>query len=370
MDIKKESISVKLIDSDLIELINLQTGQKANINKLTYDVICSLINEEESEIFGKFEISECELAQVKKMMLDLNLLSNNKNSIILNRELGNSIFDSDMNDYDKRILFVGLPYDSGSTGPTGSKEAPNYIRRYYSGFSSTSNDFYFQSCSFTYSSQFGRYVEDFGNILYIPGEGYNAFHERVINNLSKVENKKILGFGGDHSVSYSILEGLTQRNKDEIIYVKFDAHFDCAGTSEFLPINHHNYVEKIREKENVSIWHIGVREPRLPFYETRDDLFITDFNQLNDMINKNRNKKFYLSIDVDILEPMNNPGTAYQIPEVFEIDELISFLDLFDKINIIGLDVVEFNPLLDRNNSSLKNVKKILTRAIRLLETL
>ncbi|TMR53800.1 hypothetical protein E3V14_02980 [Streptococcus pseudopneumoniae] len=82
------------------------------------------------------------------------------------------------------------------------------------------------------------------------------------------------------------------------------------------------------------------------------------------------NKKFYLSIDVDILEPMNNPGTAYQIPEGFEIDELISFLDLFDKINIIGLDVVEFNPLLDRNNSSLKNVKKILTRAIRLLETL
>lgn len=37
---------------------------------------------------------------------------------------------------------------------------------------------------------------------------------------------------------------------------------------------------------------------------------------------------------------------------------------------ISRLDVVEFNPLLDRNNSSLKNVKKILTRAIRLLETL
>ena len=69
-----------------------------------------------------------------------------------------------------------------------------------------------------------------------------------------------------------------------------------------------------------------------------------------------------------MLEPLENPGTGYQVPEGFEINELLKYLDSLKNHNIIGADIVEYNPLLDKNNESFYNVKKIFEKLVEIME--
>lgn len=48
------------------------------------------------------------------------------------------------------------------------------------------------------------------------------------------------------------------------------------------------------------------------------------------------------------LEPLINLGTSYQIPEGFEINIFLEYLNILKKHNVVGADIVEYNPLLDK----------------------
>ncbi|GGE23639.1 arginase family protein [Streptococcus himalayensis] len=362
MKIKKEYISARNIENN-IELSNLQTGQKIIVNEYTYNVILKMVE-------GSFHYEGADASEINLILnylQEINLVESDLN-YNLPPVIKSEILSSNVNN-NTNIIFIGVPYDAGSTGTTGSKIAPEYFRKYFSGVSNSYNNLFMENCDYQYKSNILGRVIDIGDILYLPGESIMDFQDRVKDVISLNSSSKILVMGGDHSISCSIVESLSTDSKQNIVFVKFDAHYDCSGTFRKLPLNHHNYIEKIREFEGINeIIHVGVREPKLPFYNICDDKVFNEYDDFKGYFSRGEVKNIYISIDIDVLEPLRNPGTTYQVPEGFEIDDLLKYLKLLKKHNIVGADIVEYNPLLDKNNVSLYNVKKIFEKLVEIME--
>lgn len=362
MKIQREFISARKIENN-IELSNLQTGQKIIVNQYTYELILKMV-----ETYPEYiDIDNSEEDLILEYLKEINLLETDS-KYTLPPLTKPKILLSNRNS-DANIVFMGVPYDAGSTGPTGSKTAPGYFRNYFSGVSKSYNNLLMENCDYQYRSNILGRVKDIGDVLYLPGESIVDFQDRVKQVISLYSSSQIIVMGGDHSISNSVVEALTNDSDQKIIFMKFDAHYDCSGTSKNMPLNHHNYIEKIRGYIRVNeIIHIGVREPMLPFYNICDDIVLTKFEDFMQYLSKINNNNIYISIDIDVLEPLENPGTGYQVPEGFEIKELLKYLDSLKNHNIIGADIVEYNPLLDKNNESFYNVKKIFEKLVEIME--
>lgn len=366
--ILKNLIELKF-NADNIIISNIISNESLEISKDTYIIIKELIEKKSIfEISNKYNIEENIILDIIENLKKINLVENNKNKFnenILFEKIENKIFDNF--DENKEILFLGLPYDGASSGNTGSKIAPTIFRNYLSGFSKNIIDYNFNEKKFKMS--FNNNIFDYGNILYIPGESSSEIHYRIEKAILKLKSNynKFIFLGGDHSITYPLVKSFSE---DNIILIKFDAHYDCSLSLDNFPINHHNYINKIRELKNVkNIIHIGVREILFNYHNISNDIIIKNIDSLtSEFINKiSKNNKIYITIDIDILDPLENPGTAFKIPYGININTLIKILRMFKNKNIIAIDIVEYNPLMDNNSKSLKNLLDIFDVCIEIL---
>lgn len=73
------------------------------------------------------------------------------------------------------------------------------------------------------------------------------------------------------------------------------------------------------------------------------------------------NANFYISIDVDVFDPLIVPATGYTLPYGINLGQIYNLIDYFNRIgNILGVDIVEYNPLLDKNDTSMYTVMDLL----------
>lgn len=204
------------------------------------------------------------------------------------------------------------------------------------------------------------------------------------NSLETFETKKKSIFlGGDHSISYSICRAFfdycNQLRKDSCIIV-FDAHADCCnpGKAGKEP-THEEWLRKLIEigfsPENVLL--VGTRnisKEELIFLNEHKikiikmNQFLQDLEDTCDIIMEfAQGKEIYLSIDIDVLEPVFAPGTGYKEPGGLTTRELIYLLQRINKIKSLrAIDIVEINPDLDKShgNITLKTGAKILSEFI------
>jgi len=74
---------------------------------------------------------------------------------------------------------------------------------------------------------------------------------------------------------------------------------------------------------------------------------------------------FYISIDIDSVDPAFAPGTGYIEPGGLSSRELIYFIKRLSLLNNFrGGDIVEINPDLDNRNMTVKLGAKILSEMI------
>jgi arginase len=70
---------------------------------------------------------------------------------------------------------------------------------------------------------------------------------------------------------------------------------------------------------------------------------------------KSVTKHIHLSFDIDSLDPQFCPGTGVPVLGGLSVEETLSAFTLLRESNlIIGMDVVEINPLLDKDNLTSK----------------
>ena len=202
------------------------------------------------------------------------------------------------------------------------------------------------------------------------------------NNLSETNKniyekiKKTNGFfaalGGDHSVTYSILKALGKNER--ITLVLFDAHPDCENN--FSPPTYEDFARVALEEgivENIIM--LGIRnwsENEYNFIKSRKiNVFSSKEihsrgirNTIHDLMGLIKSKNFYLSIDIDVVDPAFAPGTGWTEPGGISSREIIYCIQKLSKLSgFRAMDIVEVDPKRDINSMTSKLASKILWEA-------
>lgn len=255
--------------------------------------------------------------------------------------------DAEANYIESDYVIFSIPYDKTSTFRKGSKKAPTEIRK-----ASWNYETYNM---FTDVDLKNLKIHDYGDLIVD-----NMDSENIVENIKKFydkiyKDKKFpIMIGGEHSLTIGAVQSLPN---DTAVLV-LDAHLDFREDYQNDKYNHACVNRRIVEHvgvENTAI--LGVRsteKKELKDAEKQKLFFINIFeinekglsNCLNNLSKKFKNKKIYLSVDMDVFDPAYAPGVG--TPEPFGITsfDFLQILNVFKK-QIVGFDVVEVNPKYD-----------------------
>lgn len=203
------------------------------------------------------------------------------------------------------------------------------------------------------------------------------------NSLKIFETKsKVIFLGGDHSISYPLGKGFLEHCKNlekEPCLIVFDAHADCMPAMQ--EPSHEEWLRKLIEggfpKENVLI--VGLRNvwrEEIRFLKENNIKTLSMSNlaeDLNDMcdtimeFSNKANSELYVSVDIDIIDPVFAPATGYLEPGGLSSRQFIFLMQRIKKIKTLrAVDIVEINPLMDKlhNNMTVKLGAKILAELL------
>jgi arginase family enzyme len=165
-------------------------------------------------------------------------------------------------------------------------------------------------------------------------------------------NKKPLVIGGEHTISYFCFKGLSDQ---EPLLIHFDAHRDMKETFRGMKMCHATPFFRLIEEECIKgrdITQIGIRQADREEDQVAEDKGVVTFDAWNVKENFKellayitkitKNRKIYISFDIDVLDLQYVPCTV--TPEPFGLDpfEIIKILNsINDSAVLIGLDLVE-----------------------------
>lgn len=211
-----------------------------------------------------------------------------------------------------RSFLLGVPFDAGCISIPGQRLAPQAIRNYLEALEAWETGIY-----------------DLGDLITAPE--FPVLEKRLADTVSRIPGK-FVALGGDHSITLPIVEALKPK-----LVVSFDAH--CDSRDEYLGGRHNAATVMKRVSEITETLVLGVRQKVGGTCVMLEDL--ASFSAKD-------KKNAYLSIDVDVLDPSIMPGTGTPVPPGLSLQGLLSLLDQF---NPVGADLVEVNPLIEKNVS-------------------
>eukprot|EP01083_Nonionella_stella_P217063 779498_1 len=246
---------------------------------------------------------------------------------------------------------------------------------------------------------------DCGNLECNPNDS-EANHNNIcqtVQKISQINNTSnatagrsphpLLVLGGDHSITYPVLLGHQQASAgDKIAVINFNAHPDLVVDPNNM-YSHASPFYNLLETDTIHhLLQIGLRcmtkeeEPIVYKYKNKikqlhmEQLFgfgVADYyQQIYDQMNLwmrkchlNNITKFYISIDLDVLEPCNAPGISHYEPLGLSSKELFIGVDIImkqlysnAKNTLIGCDIVEYNPDTDYNYMTAFVAAKLMKR--------
>jgi agmatinase len=172
-----------------------------------------------------------------------------------------------------------------------------------------------------------------------------------------------ISLGGDHSITLPIIRALSAAyGKQRFGLIHFDAHSDTFDEVDGFEYHHGAFVRHVVNEGHVAakdIIQLGirglVRGDGLEFsdssgirYHSVDDIAAKNF-ELKDFI-LSRDIPYYVSIDIDAIDPAYAPGTGTPVPGGFSSRDMMKMLSQLYDLNIIGLDIVEVAPIYDSAN--------------------
>ncbi len=187
------------------------------------------------------------------------------------------------------------------------------------------------------------------------------------------KNSKAFFIGGDHSISYPIVKAFEKVEENPLLIV-FDAHADCDNPCK--EPTHEEWLRKLIEEGFTNVILISARnlwEHEIKFLKERGitiikmDILREGIEDVCDIIMEQARKSsgFYVSIDIDSVDPGFAPGTGYLEPGGLSSSDLIYFVKRLNLLkNFRGADIVEINPDRDFNNMTSKLGAKLLCEMI------
>ncbi|MES1219320.1 MAG: agmatinase, partial [Bacteroidota bacterium] len=198
----------------------------------------------------------------------------------------------------------------------------------------------------------GIHYVNAGDIVFEDTNPQKAFNT-IKAHISKLleDNNKVLSLGGDHSVSYPIIDSFTEKF-EKLNILHLDAHSDLYDNFDNNPFSHASPFARIMEKGNVnSLTQVGIRTLSTHHREQakRFGVHIIEMKNFSFDFIKTLQSPLYISLDLDVLDPAFAPGISHHEPGGMTSRELLRIIQEIN-VPIVGADIVEYNPVRDINN--------------------
>lgn len=214
---------------------------------------------------------------------------------------------------------------------------------------------------------------------------------RLYNEVSKsLSNGNFpLTIGGDHSTAIGSVSASLEHYKDDVSVIWFDAHTDIhtdettpSGNIHGIPLS--VCIGRCRDdKLNISkykldpenLYYIGIRSYEKEEIEYVEKENITKYSDVDviekgiekvvdEISSKVKTKNVHLSFDLDVLNDDEFPAVNVLLHKTYVSGNGLNFdivnkglKLLFEKLNITSMDIVEYNPLLDKDLSCKKKIE-------------
>ena len=180
---------------------------------------------------------------------------------------------------------------------------------------------------------------------------------KQIENINKflIDKKKFpLVLGGEHSLTPGAIKPFVKKF-DKLCLLHFDAHADLRDSYNGNKFSHASAIRRCLDNPNVSVISFGIRnissneifflkknKKRIKIFWAKDKLR-WNLNQLKKII---RNKKVYLTFDVDGFDSSLMPATGTPEPGGLFWDETIKIIKTAaQSAHIVGADINELSPI-------------------------
>ena len=244
------------------------------------------------------------------------------------------------------IKLLGIPFDANSSFLKGPALAPPRIRLMEK--EGSANSF----SEFGIEILEGKNYTDLGDMAFTEtnaASAYNQIKNRIKQELSA--DCKTICFGGDHSISFPIIESYTNKYEDLNI-LHLDAHADLYDNFDNNPYSHASPFARLMEKGNIkTLTQVGIRTLNTHQKEQANkfNVQIVEMKDFNFDFIKTLKGPLYISLDLDVLDPAFAPGISHHEPGGLSTRELIKVIQNIT-VPIVGADIVEYNPTRDLNN--------------------
>lgn len=237
------------------------------------------------------------------------------------------------------IIIQGIQFDEKSSFQKGPRLAPPLIREALHCGSLN----LFTENGISIENSIIKDKGDFEISEYLDIEKITANHLE--------SNLKVFTLGGDHSITYPIIKAHHKKYpKLDILHI--DAHSDLYDNFEGDIHSHACPFARIMENQlAVRLVQVGIRTLNTHQAEQAEkfDVEIHQMKNLNINTISEFKNPLYISLDMDAFDPAYAPGVSHHEPGGLSSRQVI---ELIQNINadIIGADIVEYNPNRDFQN--------------------
>jgi len=236
---------------------------------------------------------------------------------------------------DAQVIVFGLPYDRTSSFIPGSRFGPQYIRQCAENIEDYS--------PYQNRSLLDLKICDMGDIEFC-GEEWLLQIEKEVGNICD-KDKLMIFLGGEHTITPPIVKAV-KKTFGEFSLVQFDAH--CDLRDEYLGEKNCHATAMRRASDILGadrIYQFGIRSGTKEEFAAGKNLYkFKVYEPLSKVVTDIRGP-VYISIDIDVLNPGVMPAVSTPEPGGIDYQELVDSLMLFKDKEIIGADIVEYNPL-------------------------
>lgn len=260
---------------------------------------------------------------------------------------------------DARWVMVGLPYDGTCSYRPGARFGPMAIREASWGLE-------------TYSPYQDKDLEavpfyDAGDLEFPFGNREETL-ARIRRAATEIlsTNKHWLGIGGEHLVTYPVIQAYVEKYPDLAI-LHFDAHADLRDDYLGEPLSHATVLRRCVELISPDrLVQVGIRSaPAEEFAWMRQHGTLVESRaQFPQALKRLAGKPVFLTIDLDVLDPSVLPGTGTPEPGGMQFAELLDWLLACQGIHFVGADVVELSPHYDASGVSTAVATKVIREVL------
>ena len=257
-------------------------------------------------------------------------------------------------------MVFGAPFDGTVSHRAGTRLAPGAIRR---------ESYNFETFLYEYGIDLVNIsIHDGGDLEFSPGIKPALEKIQQYTKLLGIQEKFPVMLGGEHSLTLAAVKGLLAsypdaENDPPFGVVVLDAHLDFRRQYENEKYSHACITRRLTELVGIrNVIPIGIRSMSVEEYDEvggsglkyYDMSMVEEMGMqllLEDVKDLLPHDRYYLSIDMDALDPSYAPGVGNPEPyglSPIQARQTIEFLSP----DLVGFDIMEISPPYDNGNTA------------------